>query len=433
MFGKRLSLLYKSLIWINSIAIVLITGASILAFQSLDKANHKSLEAKVSSLAEFVKHAASSAVWNFDAELLKKFTAELTKDPDIVAVEFLDKDNKALTEKIAVPEHSGSIEKPILDPKGESTIGYSKIYFTNRQSKAELKQMGMYLIGFAIGFQVILSVSVSIFLGRSIRRLEHSVEMLKETATQASSTGINLKTLSANISEKGSIQAAAIEETSATLTEISSILTKTVEASTHALNMANTSHQAAENGKTGNEALFSAMKEISDGAKKIQEITGVVDDIAFQTNLLALNAAVEAARAGEQGRGFAVVAEAVRNLAQKSAVAAKDISNLITESTGRVENGMKLVQSNSTIFSEILTSVQSVREMNATLAQSSQEQAAGISQITKAVSEIDLIINDSARSTQETAREADQMAEQSELLNKIVQNFETEIKGQRTA
>lgn len=427
------SLLKKSLFWLNSVALVLIVGASVLAFRSIDKQSRMALEVKVSSLSDFVKHAASNAVWNFDADLLKKFSNELINDTDVVAAEFLDKDKKTITSSKKATPQTAEMEKPILDPKGETTIGYARIQYSDHNIKADLKTMTWYLVAFAIGFQMLLSLGIYLFLGKSTKRLESSVVMLKETADQAHEIGVHLKELSANISDKGAMQAAAIEETSATLTELSSILSKTVESSDHAFQMSSTSYLSAEKGKIENEALLKAMKEISEGAKKIQEITGVVDDIAFQTNLLALNAAVEAARAGEQGRGFAVVAEAVRNLAQKSAVAAKDISQLIVESTSRVDNGMKLVESNSRIFNEILKSVQSVKEMNASLAQNSQEQSAGINQITKAVAEIDQGINESARSTMETAKEADQMAQQSELLNSIVNDFEKEIKGSSAA
>lgn len=432
-FINNWSLLKKSLFWLNSLALVLIVGSSVLAFRSIGKQSRHALDVKVSSLSDFVKHAATNAVWNFDADLLKKFSNELIKDTDIVSVEFLDKDKKPITFSKKEADFSGEVEKPIMDPKGETTIGYAKIQFSDATIKEDMKTMTWYLVIFALGFQVLLSLGIYLFLGNSTKRLEVSVNMLKETADQAHATGAHLKELSANISEKGSMQAAAIEETSATLTELSSILQKTVESSNHAFQMSNSSYEAAERGRIENEALLSAMKEISDGANKIQEITGVVDDIAFQTNLLALNAAVEAARAGEQGRGFAVVAEAVRTLAQKSAIAAKDISHLIVESTSRVENGMKLVESNSRIFGEILKSVQSVKEMNASLAQNSQEQSAGINQISKAVSEIDQGINESARSTMETAKEADSMAQQSELLNNIVGDFEKEIKGRAAA
>lgn len=429
-FTKR-SLLARNLIWINLIAFVLISGASVVAHKAISNENQRFLADKVTFLSEFVGQTASTAVWNFDVDLLSKLSAALMKDPDIVAVEFLDKKNKNMISEITPPPFSKSLELPILDPKGETQIGSLRMHYSEQKMRSNLTTITRALVAFAIVFQLILSLSVTFSLKKSISRLEGAIELLKESSQKANKTGLKLKELSTHISSKGSVQAAAIEETSATLTQLSAILTKTVDSSKQAFQMSNTSLLAAEQGKSGNENLLQAMNEITISANKIQEIIGVVDDIAFQTNLLALNAAVEAARAGEQGKGFAVVADAVRVLAHKSAESAKDIHQLIIESSQRIKNGMSLVESNSIAFQDILKSVHDLKEINSALAQSSEEQNAGILQITAAIQEIDQSLNESASSTLETANEADHMAEQSGELNKIIEDFEIEIKGRR--
>ncbi len=429
------SLLKKSLYGLNFISILLIFSASVFALKHLDKQGRSGISQKVLSLTDFVKRASNHAFWNFDVEVLKSFSTQLAADNDIMAVEFFDKTGKNIEtvtkqSTAGLPFFEGKVSAP---NKAEDVIGTIKIYYSYASIEQELNNLFIGLIIIALIFQGTLSLSMYLFLGRSSKRLELSMGMLKETAEQSRASGATLKDLSASLSKKGATQSAAVEETSATLNELSAILAKTVESSEQAFNMATSSFDYAKKGQSENEALQLAMMQISEGAAKIQEITTVVDDIAFQTNILALNAAVEAARAGEQGKGFAVVADAVRTLAQKSTVAAKDISNLIIESTIRVEKGKNLVKSNLEIFEEILKSAQQVKVINEQLLASSKEQSEGINQITQAMLEIDQVVNESAASTAETATHADSMAQQSEFLNEVVFNFEKEIKGTKAA
>ncbi len=429
------SLLKKSLYGLNFISVLLIISASGFALKHLDKQGRSGINQKILSLTDFVKRASNHAFWNFDVEVLKSFSTQLAADTDIAAVEFYDKSGKIIESvnkqpTVNLPFFEGKVTAP---NKADEVIGNIKIFYSFASIEQELNNLIIGFIVLALLFQSLLSLSMYYFLGRASRRLEISMGMLKETAQQSRTSGLTLKELSSNLSKKGLTQSAAVEETSATLNELSAILTKTVESSEQAFNMATLSYDSAIKGKSENEALQLAMEQISEGAAKIQEITTVVDDIAFQTNILALNAAVEAARAGEQGKGFAVVADAVRTLAQKSTVAAKDISNLIVESTTRVAKGKNLVKSNLEIFQEILKSAQQVKQINEQLLASSKEQSTGINQITQAMLEIDQVVNESALSTIETANHADTMAQQSEFLNEVVYNFEKEINGTKAA
>lgn len=188
------------------------------------------------------------------------------------------------------------------------------------------------------------------------------------------------------------------------------------EASTLSL----TSRSSAEKGESEINQLITAMTDISQSSKKIEDIINVIDDIAFQTNLLALNAAVEAARAGEQGKGFAVVADAVRNLAQRSAGAAKEIAVLIKESVSKIERGSKIADNSGTVLKEIVTSVKKVADLNNEIASASQEQANGLSQINKAMNQLDQATQGNAASAEEAASSSEQMAAQARILQDLV-------------
>lgn len=429
------SLLKRSLFGLNVIASILLVTASVLGYNTLRSEGKAELHQKITSMYSVFDGAASRAFFNFDLETLKLLSNDMMKDEDVVSIEFFDKNNKLISSaKKADTTNLPFIENKVSAPdRPDEIIGKAQLYYSEASLLKKLSAKLKVVIFSAVLFQILLSGLMFLFLGQSSKRLEKTVSVIKESAQLAQTSGSTIKDLSTSLSQKGSEQAAAVEETSATLNELSAILNKAVQSTEKAFQVASSSHSRAIQGQKENEALQSAMNAISEGATKIQEIIGVVDDIAFQTNLLALNAAVEAARAGEHGKGFAVVAEAVRSLSQKSTVAAKDISNLISESSARVENGKKLVQSNFEIFQDLLKLAQEVKEINEQLLASSQEQSLGINQITKAMMEINTVVNEAASSTSETASHADRMAEQSEHLTGAIYNFEKEIKGSKAA
>jgi methyl-accepting chemotaxis protein len=220
-------------------------------------------------------------------------------------------------------------------------------------------------------------------------------------------------------------QAAALEQTSATMNQMAvAVQTNTANAK----RVAELAHQVQHQAGAGVDVMqqtIEAMQSIKESSSKISDIVTLIDGIAFQTNLLALNAAVEAARAGEHGRGFAVVAGEVRALAQKSADAAKDIKELINDSVGRIEAGTQLADRSGEMLSGITGSIEQVANMIEEIANASGEQATGIGQVNKAVAEIDKVTQENAALVEETTAAAESLSNESRSLKENMGFFKT--------
>lgn len=230
---------------------------------------------------------------------------------------------------------------------------------------------------------------------------------------------------SMDLSQRVQEQAAALEETSSTMEEMNSAVQNNADHAKQATDVAHDVQQKATEGSSVMQQTIEAMNAIQESSHKISEIVTLIDGIAFQTNLLALNAAVEAARAGDHGRGFAVVAGEVRALAQKSADAAKDITNLINESVTRIDQGTKLASESGEVLSTINQSIDNVAQMIEHIAQASVQQTEGIEQAHKAISQIDEVTQQNAALVEETSAAAESMSEQAGILEKDMAFFKT--------
>ncbi len=229
-----------------------------------------------------------------------------------------------------------------------------------------------------------------------------------------------------DLSARTEQQAGAIEETAASMEEITTAVQQNADNARRASQLAVSACDVAAKGGQMVEQVVGTMASISESSTKIVDIIGVIDGIAFQTNILALNAAVEAARAGEQGRGFAVVAGEVRNLAHRSAMAAKEIKDLINDSVARVDAGNRLVGETGVTMGDIVTGVRRVMDIIGEISTASAEQGAGIAQVNMAVSEMDTATQQNAALVEEAAAAAQSLREQTKALNEVVAVFKLE-------
>ncbi|MYN15439.1 HAMP domain-containing protein [Rugamonas sp. FT107W] len=226
-----------------------------------------------------------------------------------------------------------------------------------------------------------------------------------------------------DLSSRTEQQASSLQETASSMEELTSTVRFNAENAREANKLAATASEIASRGGAVVGEVVSTMGSINDSSRKIVDIISVIDSIAFQTNILALNAAVEAARAGEQGRGFAVVASEVRNLAQRSAAAAKDIKGLIDDSVQKVALGSDLVDKAGQTMSEIVTSISRVTQIMSQISHASEEQSLGIAQVNDAITQMDQVTQQNAALVEEAAAAAESMQEQSAKLAEVVGVF----------
>ncbi|GAB3665576.1 methyl-accepting chemotaxis protein [Ramlibacter alkalitolerans] len=264
-------------------------------------------------------------------------------------------------------------------------------------------------------------------IGTMTANLRHLVGEVMNGAHLVADTSTQIAQGNVDLSQRTEEQASTLEETASSMEELTSSVTQNADHARQASQLAVDASQVARKGGEVVGQVVQTMTGISESSRKISEIIGVIDGIAFQTNILALNAAVEAARAGEQGRGFAVVAAEVRTLAQRSAAAAKEIKALIGGSVEQVDAGSRLVESAGRTMNDIVASVQKVSDLIGEIAAASHEQSSGIEQVNTAVTQMDQVVQQNASLVEEATGATESMKEQAAALLQTVSRFRMDV------
>lgn len=277
---------------------------------------------------------------------------------------------------------------------------------------------------------LVLGIIMSVIIVRSITKpVQNVIAGLGEGANQVAAAAGQVAGASQSLAEGASEQAASLEETSSSLEEMSSMTKRNADNALQADNLMKEATGVVNRASGAMTGLTASIGEISNASRQTQKIIKTIDEIAFQTNLLALNAAVEAARAGEAGAGFAVVAEEVRNLAMRSADAAKNTASMIEDTVKKVNDGSILLEQTNSAFVEVVASTRKVGELVSEIAGASEEQARGIEHINRAVTEMDKVTQQNAANAEESASASEELSAQSEQMMDFVNQLVGLVSG----
>ena len=300
----------------------------------------------------------------------------------------------------------GSIQRPLEQANG----------LAERIASGDLSQSVAVTRGDEFGDLLRSLYAMSDALGRMVHQVRQSTDSIAIASAEIATGNHDLSARTEQTSSN-------LQETAAAMEEFTSTIQQSAGSAQQASSLAASATGVARRGGEVVTQVVSTMEDINHSSKKIADIIGVIDGIAFQTNILALNAAVEAARAGEQGRGFAVVASEVRSLAQRSAEAAKEIKQLITASVDKVETGSRLVSDAGTTMTDIVQSVQRVTDMIGEITAASSEQSAGVQQVNQAIGNLDQMTQQNAALVEQSAAAAQSLREQADQLAQVVSRF----------
>ncbi|MDB5859067.1 MAG: tar4 [Ramlibacter sp.] len=434
------------------------------------------MQTKAEGLVKMMGTISVPYVINYDLSALEGFVKEAGRDPDVAYAEYRDAAGKPLTantltaaQKVGLSVHI----RDVVDGEGRK-LGTLEIGFrTTVIDQARLQTLAMVtasislaLLLLALGIGLIVRVvtrpAAQILdrftrlgegdlttrmtattrdeFGRIVTAFDQNREKLHALMSRVRHAGHAVGTSSnalagghAELAVRSEQQATALEETASSMEQLTATVAQNADNARQASQLAEGASVVARRGGEVVGQVVRTMTAISDSSKKIADIIGVIDAIAFQTNILALNAAVEAARAGEQGRGFAVVAAEVRSLAQRSATAAKEIKGLIGTSVGQVKAGNELVESAGQTMQEIVGSVKRVTDLIAEIAAASQEQSSGIQQVNTAINQMDRVVQQNATLVEVAAASTEAMNAQAGELLAIVALFNLDGAAEKEA
>ena len=429
--------------------------------------HHSMMDSKANSLASMLASISVQYVVNFDLTSLDIFVKEAVKDKDIAFAEYYDADGKSLTSDVmTAPADTSKLlvyEHGIVGADGR-TLGKFKVGFKTDMLDMMLQRSIIIVVSGMVTVLVLLAIGLALIIRSVSRPLKHSIEIAKRVAdgdlnqhievTGRDETGQLLQALkdmvnrltgivsgvrtttdsigtasreiaqgNADLSQRTEEQASSLEETASSMESLAEAVKHNAEHASQALRLVQGTGEVATKGGEAVNKVVNTMTTINQSSKKIADIIGVIEGIAFQTNILALNAAVEAARAGEQGRGFAVVAAEVRNLAQRSAAAAKEITTLIKDSVEKVDVGSKQVDQAGETMNEIVQAVKRVTDIMAEIAAASIEQNSGIEQVNQAILQMDEVTQQNAALVEEAAAIAASVHDQTRKLTEAVEKF----------
>jgi methyl-accepting chemotaxis protein len=414
---------------------VLITTLMLLALGSFMMFRNKAilsqaLADKAAVLIDFNAKVGGTYINNFDTPALELLVKEALKNPIVKWIVFLDANGKALTQNSQEqPPTSTSVllMKEIKDQEGKAIIGKLKLCYSTQILATQFRN-DLFVVGASIllgGLIIVLALYLIVTLATKplLGVLSEITESSKLVASGSSQIALSSQSLASGASE----QAAALEESTASLETMLSITRHNVENTGNVNTLIKDAGQVVLQANQSMAELIRSMQQISQASQETSKIIKTIDEIAFQTNLLALNAAVEAARAGEVGAGFAVVADEVRNLALRAAKAARNTAELIEGTVSKVKGGSSLVDKSNAAFVQVAASVEKINALIDEISEASSQQADGISLINKAVSSVDVVVQATAASAEESAALGQELKFQAGTLKGVVDKLSTVV------